>query len=83
MRYRISNHSPNQYTAQPVGSTIKKRKWHPTDKMKFKHEICEYERRDEDRAKKKQLPQCNISTNQCNILQDDILEEYNMRNLGH
>jgi hypothetical protein len=52
---------------------IKSRKWHRV--------ICEYERRDEDRAKLKQQQQqqCNnISTNnnKYNILQDDTLEEY-------
>jgi hypothetical protein len=61
---------------------IKSRKWHRV--------ICEYERRDKNRAKLKQQqqqqqPQCNISTNnnnnnnnnnQYNILQNDALEEY-------
>jgi hypothetical protein len=50
---------------------IKSRKWHRV--------ICEYERRDEDRAKLKQQqqqqqPQCNISNNnnnKYNILHDD------------
>jgi hypothetical protein len=78
MRYTINNHHPNQYTIQPVRSTIKSREWHPSkDKgMKFDPVICEYERRAEDRAKKKQHQQCNIITNnnnnnQYNILQDD------------
>jgi hypothetical protein len=52
---------------------IKSRKWHRV--------ICEYERRAEDRAGKQQQqqqqqPQCNISTNKYNILQNDTLEEY-------
>jgi hypothetical protein len=54
---------------------IKSRKWNRV--------ICEYERRDEDRAEKKKQQQqqqqrCNnISTNNnYNILQDDTLEEY-------
>jgi hypothetical protein len=53
---------------------IKSRKWHRV--------ICEYERREEDRAKMKQQQQLqyNISTNnnnnKYNILQDDTLEEY-------
>jgi hypothetical protein len=51
---------------------IKNRKWHRV--------ICEYERRDEDRAEKKkqqqQQPQCNISTNKYDILQNDTLEVY-------
>jgi hypothetical protein len=51
---------------------IKSRKWHRV--------IREYERRDEDRAEKKQQQQrCNNisnNTNIYNILQDDTLEEY-------
>jgi hypothetical protein len=48
---------------------IKSRKWHRV--------ICEYERRAEDRAEQQhQQPQCNLSTNKYNILQNDTLEEY-------
>jgi hypothetical protein len=44
--------------------------------MEFNRVIREYELRAEDRAKKKQQQQCNISTNQYYILHDDTLEEY-------
>jgi hypothetical protein len=71
IRYEIHNHNPNRHTALPVRSMITSTKWHRV--------ICEYERRDEDRAKLKQQQRCNnISTNnnKYNILQDDTLEEY-------
>jgi hypothetical protein len=76
IRYKIINRNPNEHTALPVRSMIKSRKWHRV--------ICEYERRDEDRAEKQQQQQqqqqqCNISTNnnnQYNILQDDTLDDY-------
>jgi hypothetical protein len=40
IRYKLSNHNPNRYTALPVRSMIKSRKWHCV--------ICEYERQAED-----------------------------------
>jgi hypothetical protein len=46
IRYKIANHNPNLHTALPVRSAIKSRKWHRV--------LCEYERREEDRAEKKQ-----------------------------
>jgi hypothetical protein len=50
---------------------IKSRKWHRV--------ICEYERRDEDRAQQQQQQRCNnisANNNKYNILQDYTLEEY-------
>jgi hypothetical protein len=80
MRYTITNHNPNRYTAQPVRSMIKSRQWNPIqdnrNKMTFNRVICKYERRAEDAKQKRQ--HCNINNNQqYNISHDDnTLEAY-------